>query len=109
MTEEEAKECISNVCEQHTNLTAFGFGGKGEIRPHAMKLCIEWILIHDGLERRKTVNEKISSYTYKHKVERYFNEYISNGEFICAALYLKYKMKIRGPNAWFNIKTLKEK
>ena len=105
----ELEKIIKDVQQKNPTLTQFGFGGKGDMRPHAVDLCIQWLLIVDGLERRKTINKNISSYTYKHDVERHFNEYISNGEFICAALYLGYKMKVSGPNAWFNIKQLPRK
>lgn len=104
---EELTEIIKGVQAKHPGLTQFGFGGKGEIRPEAVDLCVQWLLQVDGLERRKTVNEKIGSYTLKHIVERHYDTYIANGEFICAALYLEYKMKVRGPNAWFNIKTIR--
>jgi hypothetical protein len=109
MLSSDLEEIIKDVQQKNPTLTQFGFGGKGDIRPRAVELCIQWILIVDGLERRKTVNEKRSSYSYKHDVERHFNEYVANGEFICAALYLGYKMKVRGPNAWFNIKQLSRK
>lgn len=96
---------VASVVEKHPTLTQFGFGGEGCIRPDAVQKCVEWLLQHDALERRKTVNTKVSSYTWKHVVERYFNSYIANGEFICAALHLGYKMKTSdGPNAWFNIR-----
>jgi hypothetical protein len=119
----ELKKIISEVQAKHPQLTQFGFGGKGEIRPEGVGLCIQWIFHHDGLDRRKTINTKIGSYGLKHAVERYYNRpyfnkqnldgynhtYIANGEFICAALYLGYKMKRSGPNAYFNLKTFKEK
>jgi hypothetical protein len=106
MLSSDLEEIIKGVQAKNPTLSANGFGDKaiGDLRPHAVGLCIQWILTVDGLERRKTVNEKRSSYGYKHAVEHHFNEYIANGEFICAALYLGYKMKVRGPNAWFNIK-----
>jgi|LakMenEpi03Aug12_release.lakeMendotaPanAssembly.Ray.scaffolds.fasta_scaffold173665_2 hypothetical protein len=96
---------VENIQEKHPRLTQFGFGGQGDIRPEAVQKCVEWLLRHDATERRKTVNTKVSSYTWKHIVERHFDSYIANGEFICAALYLGYKMKTSdGPNAWFNIR-----
>jgi len=104
---EELTGIIKGVQAEYPELTQFGFGGKGEIRPEAVDLCVQWLLHFDGLERRKTVNEKLGSYTLKHIVERHYDTYIANGEFICAALYLGYKMKIRKPNAWFNIKTVR--
>ena len=100
----EYQNIVDDVQEKYPELTQLGFGGKGSIRPAAVENCIKWLLQHDGLERRKTVNTKVSSYTWKHVVERYCNSYVSNGEFICAALHLGYKMrKSDGPNAWFNI------
>tara|TARA_R110000868_G_scaffold133329_1_gene344900 strand:+ start:1568 stop:1900 length:333 start_codon:yes stop_codon:yes gene_type:complete len=105
----ELEKIIKDVQQKNPALTQFGFGGEGDIRPHAVDLCIQWLFIVDGLERRKTINENQNSYGLKHDVERYFSKYIANGEFICAALYLGYKMKVRGPNAWFNIKQVQRK
>lgn len=99
---------VNDVQARYPTLTQFGFGGKGDIRPHAVERCVEWLLAHDALERRKTINHKVSSYYWKHVVERACGEYISNGEFICAALYLGYKMKAHGPNAFFNIKPVEK-
>lgn len=104
----EYEDIVADVQANYPTLTQFGFGGEGEIRPHAVQLCVMWLLQHDALDRRKTINTKVSSYSWKHVVERHCGEYISNGEFICAALYLKYKMKASGPNAWFNIKDRKK-
>jgi hypothetical protein len=108
MLSSDLEEIIKDVQQKNPTLTQFGFGGKGDIRPRAVELCIQWILIVDGLERRKTVNEKRSSYSYKHDVERHFNEYVANGEFICAALHMNHKIKIDGLNAYFNINTFTE-
>lgn len=104
-------DVVIQVQAKHPALTQFGFGGSGDIRPEAVKLCVEWLLKHDAFDRRKTINEHTSSYSWKHIVERYYDSYIAEGEFICAALYLGYKMKKRNtasgrisPNAWFNIR-----
>lgn len=99
---------INKVQSKHPDLSQFGFGGKGDMNPDAVGLCIEWLFHHDAIDRRKTVNPKISSYAWKHIVERHYKTYVANGEFICAALYLGYKMRKRGPNAWFNIRNPKE-
>jgi len=104
----EYEDIVKAVVAKHPTLTAFGFGGEGDIRPFAVRHCTEWLLQHDALERRKTINSKISSYSWKHTVERACGEYISNGEFICAALYLGYRMKTKGPNAWFNIRDVEK-
>lgn len=101
----EFQSVVCDVQRNYPTLTQFGFGGGGDIRPEAVQKCVAWLLQHDALERRKTVNTKVSSYTWKHVVERYCDSYIANGEFICAALHLGYKMKTSdGPNAWFNIR-----
>lgn len=75
-----------------------------------VQLCVEWLLRHDAFNRRKTINPKRTSYGWKHVVERSAGKYVSNGEFICAALYLKYKIKRDGvgPNVYLNIRNFKE-
>ena len=101
----EFQSVVNDIQNKYPTLTQFGFGGEGDIRPDAVQKCVAWLLQHDALERRKTINTKVSSYTWKHVVERYFDSYIANGEFICAALHLEYKMKTSdGPNVWFNIR-----
>lgn len=105
----EFEDKIAEVKAKHPDLTQFGFGGEGEIRMDAVNLCAEWLLKHDGLDRRKTVNTAICSYNLKHVVERVMGQYVANGEFICAALALGYKMKKSRyiPNVYFNIRKLK--
>lgn len=104
-------DAINKVLAKHPKLTAFGFGGEGEIDPSEVQTCIEWLLAHDALDRRKTINTKYTSYSWKHAVERAKKRYISNGAFICAALYLGYKMKRvspTSPNTYFNIREVKQ-
>jgi hypothetical protein len=98
---------VAEVKINYPDLTQFGFGGEGEIRMGAVNLCAEWLLEHDGLDRRKTINTAWSSYGIKHAVERAKGQYVANGELICAALALGYKMrkiKHRSGNAFFNIR-----
>ena len=105
----EFEDKVAEVKINYPDLTQFGFGGEGEIRMRAVNLCAEWLLEHDGLDRRKTINMNHSSYGLKHAVERDKDEYVANGEFICAALALGYKMrrpKHKTANAYFNIKNL---
>lgn len=106
-------EDIAKVTAKYPTLDAFGFNNrmrtsqpKEGIRPEAVQACAEWLLRVEGLSRRKTINRSRSSYTWKHMAERDQGTYIANGEFICAALYLGYKMSRQkdGPNAYFNIK-----
>jgi hypothetical protein len=99
---------VANVLKEYPTLTANGFGGSGNIDPEAVKQCIDWLAHHNDLERRKTINTKMSSYGWKHLVERHVGNYISNGDFICAALHMKHKIKITGLNAYFNINTFTE-
>lgn len=103
----EYEDVVATVQGKHPTLTQFGFGGSGNIRPEAVQQCVMWLLKHDALDRRKTIN-KVSSYSWKHTVERACGVYIANGEFICAALYLNYKMKVEGPNAFFNIRSVEK-
>ena len=103
---------IAEVKANSPDLTQFGFGGEGEIRMEAVNLCAEWLLAHDGLDRRKTINMGFSSYALKHAVERDKDTYIANGEFICAALALGYKMrrpKHKTANAFFNTRNFLRK
>lgn len=103
----EFEDKVAEVKRNYPDLTQFGFGGEGEIRMDAVNLCAEWLLEHDGLDRRKTINTAWSSYSIKHAVERAKGKYIANGELICAALALGYKMRKirhRSGNAFFNIK-----
>ena len=98
---------VAEVKINYPDLTQYGFGGEGEIRMEAVNLCAEWLLEHDGLDRRKTINTAWSSYGIKHAVERAKGQYVANGELICAALALGYKMrkiKHRSGNAFFNIR-----
>lgn len=98
---------VNKIQAQYPDLTGFGFGGEGAIDPEEVQTCIEWLLAHDALNRRKTINTKINSYGWKHIVERAKNRYVSNGAFICAALYLGYRMKrsrLCSPNVFFNIR-----
>jgi hypothetical protein len=107
-TEHEYQAAVDKVLAEHPGLTQAGFGDSGEIRPEAVQHCVNWLLKHDAFERRKTINGKASSYYWKHVVERDCGEYIANGEFICAALYLGYKMRRDTINAYFNIRDVEK-
>lgn len=70
--------------------------------------CRAWL---KDAPRRKTINQKVSSYGLKHRMERLYMEqnpgkclYVSNGCFIIAALLEGLNMKRGdGPNAYFNL------
>ena len=117
MTETEAQKCIDSVLKEYPDLTANGFkyvsrhkqedeGAYGKITPKGFITVVEWLLNYDALDRRKTINTSMGSYGWKHKVQREANTYVSNGDFICGALYLKYAMKRmpNSPNAYFNLR-----
>ena len=46
---------------------------------------------------------RVDSYSLKHMVERYAGEYVSNGQFICAAIFMGFDRLEASPNAYFNI------
>lgn len=48
-------------------------------------LCCQWLSL---CKQRQSINKKVSSYGLKHYVERYFGEYVSNGDFIAALIVL---------------------
>ena len=94
-------EGFAKVLAEHKELTINGFetslmrlqeqkrtGKKPEPKrpptPEGTQLCVEWLLKHDALDRRQTVNPDRSSYNWKHVVEKDIGQYVSNGEFICA-------------------------
>lgn len=120
-------EGFNKVLAKHRDLTINGFdtdlmrllehkrtgikpGPRIPPTPEGIQLCVEWLYRHDALDRRKTINFDRSSYGLKHVVEKDTGQYVSNGEFICAALYLGYKIKRlhkHSPNANFNIRSPK--
>jgi hypothetical protein len=112
MTDAEAKECIAAIQKAYPELDAHGLKrfdngpAKHLIPPQEFKAVVEWLLNYDAFNRRRTVNTSTNSYGWKHVVERDVGTYISNGAFICAALYLNYKMKreFNSPNACFNLR-----
>lgn len=117
MTEAEAQKCIDLVLKEYPDLTANGFKHQsiyernqdytyGPVSPEGFITVVEWLLNYDALDRRKTINTSRNSYGWKHVVERDTKQYVSNGDFICGALYLKYNMKRmpRSPSAYFNLR-----
>jgi hypothetical protein len=117
MTEAEAQACIDLVLKDHPDLTANGFkyenmydgewgNSHGPVTPEGFITVVEWLLNYDALDRRKTINTSRGSYGWKHVVERDTKQYVSNGDFICGALYLKYMMRrmSNSPNAYFNLR-----
>jgi hypothetical protein len=58
------------------------------------------------LEKRKTINHKITSYTLKEYAEKQYDTYISNGAFIIALDQLGFKIKENSINVLANCKIL---
>lgn len=65
------------------------------------KIC-EWLR---GKQKRKSVNKSMSSYGLKHLVEDAIGEYVTNGQFIAAAIHsgFTYKLIPDSPNVYFGI------
>ncbi len=61
----------------------------------------KWIKQHCW--KRKTMNWSRSSYGLKHDMEHETGVYVSNGNFIKAAVILGYRMKPDYPNCFFNM------
>jgi hypothetical protein len=120
MTEADIERIMSEVPE----LTRFGFGifggsealataeGQAKFKegrakllasaPICTKICGELALIR----KTKAINKSDFSYGLKHIVEKILGEYCSNGELICAAIYMGFTWKRNGqddPNAYFNM------
>jgi hypothetical protein len=88
------------------NVTEIGFevGNQyGEPKVEEVNLCIEWIKQYAIV--RKSVNTALTSYSWKHYVEYWCNDYVSNGAFIKACIECGLKVQhIQGtPNACVNI------
>lgn len=87
------------------------------IEREQVDVCKEWI--KQNLRPTKVIIKRMSSYGYKHEVEKWANTYISNGAFILAMIEMGYNFEADGPNAYFNaakigtvaeeIKRIKEK
>jgi len=107
-------EDIVQVVRREPQLTSFGFDDRKESFERNRRdllnawykctLACDWL---SGLERTKTVNRDRTSYSLKHTCERALgkvaNGYISNGELICAAIYMGFKYEKVGHNAFLNI------
>lgn len=71
--------------------------------------CREWIRIF--VSPQKSVNPRAYSYSLKHRVENWGNSYVSNGDFIRAALLegIKILQASDDLNAFFNMELSDEK
>jgi hypothetical protein len=77
---------------------------KGDpINERNVKICKEWIQKHWKMPDR--FNNKETSYELKHDVEKEAGDYVSNGDFIAAAIDLGYEFRQveDSPNAVFKM------
>jgi hypothetical protein len=94
-----------------TNLYREWKRGRGDSLDHLypphegeVEICQDWLKQY--ARKRKTINERSSSYGLKHIVERAMGTYVSNGAFLLAAYRAGYTIVPDGPlnpNAHFNI------
>jgi hypothetical protein len=85
--------------EAHVKLNQMALLGEGSIC-QIRKAC-DWI--QSNIEPSKMINYKRTSYGMKHITEKETG-YISNGEFITAALLCGYRMGLLSYNPSFNMK-----
>jgi hypothetical protein len=75
-----------------------------------IRKCIWWL--QDFYKPNKSMKNLIGSYGLKHLVEKYYDDYVSNGSFVTAAKYLRLKAREfkDDPNIYlpFSKKKLKE-
>jgi hypothetical protein len=107
---------LLNAVEKESMLTNFGIGIPSATPKNKRKeifqkereslkknfeqfqVCCEWLSL---CRRRKTINTKIgTSYGLKHRVEKHFGKYVTNGAFIAAVIHLgiPYKIATGSPN-----------
>ena len=124
---------IRAILKSQPFLTRFGYGpstdaireagslqaalvaGQKDLLSHVDE-CNKALRFLQYVDKRKTNNRRVgSSYSLKHQAEHYLRHvesqrpdipYVSNGAFICAALYCGFTMKAMtdpGPNVTFNM------
>lgn len=93
---------MGRVLEMYPDLTRDGFRPSDWLRTffsHSPPdlVCVDesvaWILKNHARIHRKSINLRITSYGMKHVVEEETGKYVSNGDFICAAIMCGYKIK----------------
>lgn len=71
---------------------------------------VQWLEVN--VAARKTINTRQFSYGLKHVVEKEIGDYVGNGVFIAAAIFVGYRYKVLAPgslNAYFNMTTVRRK
>lgn len=89
------------VAKEH-QLGDAGFGSDQALSLSRVNEVAQWIV--KNMAMVKTINRSAWSYTLKHVCEMDI-QYVSNGEFITAAILLGYQHKRSGSNCWFNMGT----
>jgi hypothetical protein len=111
---------LAEVMRQHPNLNSFGIGvfdasrrtpdqrrtelaaAREELVKREATVLEIGAWLHDNITPIKT--RSVGSYGMKHLVERAIGKYVTNGEFIAAALISGYSFKHRhGPNMQFGM------
>lgn len=100
-----------DIKEIEPTLTAMGIEGPKTFKTTEMpdldqiKTCIEWLQQQEITKKVKTKNA-ITSYGWKHKAERAYKTYVTNGAFIAAVIYLgiPYEKIYDSPNIHVGIK-----
>jgi len=117
---------IYNTTPEGYILTRAGFEKKNSLKPareipsdscDEVEKCREWIRLFT--KTQKSINNKAYSYSLKHRVEDWANKYVSNGDFIKAALLEGYNFsqnfskntpfKDDGLNVFFNMELPEDK
>lgn len=118
-TFDDGKIAVEETLAAHPLLSDYGYGWapreRRDIEPHLEKwrkdllhpTSVKKILrlaswMERNLEKRRTINKMASSYGWKHMFEGAFG-YISNGQFITAALLAGFKIDSSRPNPCLNI------
>jgi hypothetical protein len=116
---EVSKESITNLLKNHPRLTVEGYDAVGvligqentddliskqkelleETRLFNIHKVVCWI--EENLYKADHISQ-FSSYTWKHICEKNIGSYVTNGEFIAAALFLGCNFEGKG-NLYFNL------
>lgn len=119
---------IERVMENYPKLNSFGFGlfdhGRGKTpdeKQAALKEGQDELLLSEerctaickwleDIGKIKSINRRHNSYGLKHRAEDDVG-YVTNGQFICAAIHMGFQCQVEDANASFNMseKDLKQK
>lgn len=106
---------LSDILENEPTLTKWGFhipewggvekieAGRDELRGalDEIKSVVDWI--EANTIKTVEIDQRLTSYSWKHVCERDMKTYVANGVFIAAALIFECQYEMDGPNACFNL------